>query len=204
MGKTKTNTVEVRQLLELMEKLYSGALLSTGPKVKGLIEHDGKQWVSTGGAFGQCAKLQRVVPRQEWTGEVFESPKPHGTYTPETFYTGRLVRHRGQEWVMMDVVLTITAESGADEQTYAGTPACADGAGKPATQSAPTLEKGKPLPDGIPEEIEVDVGGRTARWKQAHVVGVVSGKLICQFVGGRRLKTPVSGKDISWRVPLAA
>ena len=192
MGKTKTN-LEVRQLLDLMEKLYSGALLATGPKVKGLIEYNGKRWVSTGGCFSQSANLQMVVPRQEWIGEVFEGVKPRGTCAPGTFYTGRLVRHRGQEWVITGEVLTITAESGADVPADATT----------ATQAMPTLEKGKPLPDDIPEEIEVDVGGRTARWEQAHVVGVVSGKLVCQFVGGRRLKTPVSGKDISWRVPLA-
>ena len=119
MGKTKTNLVEVRQLLAQMEKLYSGALLATGPKVKGLIEYNGKQWVSTGDCFGQWANLQMVVPRQEWTGDVFENIKPHGTYAPETFYTGRLVRHRGKEWVMTGKVLTITApaaESGAGQR----------------------------------------------------------------------------------------
>ena len=194
MGKTKTSRVEVQQLLAQMEKLYSGASLAKGPKVKGLIEYNGKRWVSTGGCFSQWAELRMVVLRQDWMGEVFENAKPHGTYAPETFYTGRLVRHRGTEWVMTGEVLTITTESGADVQTYDGTP---------ATQAMPTPKKGKPLPGGIPEVIEVDVGGRTARWKQAHVVDVVSGKLVCQLVGGQRLKTPVSGKDISWRVPLA-
>ena len=193
MGKTRTDHVEVRQLLAQMEKLYSGALLAKGPKVKGLIEYNGKRWVSTGGCFSQWAELRMVVLRQEWTGEVFENIKPHGTYAPGTFYTGRLVRYRGKEWVMTDVVLTITAESGADVP--------ADGT--PATQAVPAPVKGKPLPDGIPEVIDVDVGGRAARWEQAHVVDVVSGKMVCQLVGGRRLKTPVSGKDISWRVPLA-
>ncbi len=173
---------EARQLLAQAEKLYSGSLLAQGSKVKGLIQYDGQQWVSTGGCFSQWAKLQRVVPRQDWTGEVFDKSKPHGTCTPETFYTGRLVQHRGQEWVMTDEVLTITilaassVESTADVQTHDETP---------ATQAAPTPKKIKSLPDGIPEMIEVDVGGRTARWEQAQVVGVVSGKLVCQLAGGQ-------------------
>jgi len=137
-----------------------------------------------------CTTHSRLMCTTRDRGCVPLDPRVgRGTIPPENF------------WLE---VLTITAESGADVQTYAETPACADDAGKPTTQAVPTLEKGKPLPDGIPEEIEVDVGGRTAQWKQAHVVGVVSGKMVCQFVGGRRIKTPVSGKDISWRVPLAA
>ncbi len=88
------------------------------------------------------------------------------------------------------------ASDRASVQTHVTTPPAEPGpkAAKP---------NGKKLPDGIPEMIEVDVGGRTARWEQAQVVGVVAGKLICQLVGGQRLKTPVSGHDISWRVPLA-
>jgi len=201
------NSVESRQLLAQAEKLYSGALLATGTKVKGLIDYGGKQWVSTGGCFSQWADLQRVVPRQDWTGEVFvhrmlcKKTKPHDTYTPATFYTGRLIQHRGQEWVMTDEVLTVTAqaassaENSAEVQTHVETP---------AAQATPAPKKSKPLPDGIPEMIEVDMGGRTAHWESAQVVSVVSGKLVCQLAGGQRLKTPANGQDITWRVPQAA
>ncbi len=82
------NPIEAQQLLAQAEKLYSGALLATGPKVKGLIEYSGQHWVSTGGCFGQWADLHRVVPRQDWTGEGFEKANPRGH-----------IRRRRSTWV---------------------------------------------------------------------------------------------------------
>jgi predicted RNA methylase len=74
----------------------------------------------------------------------------------------------------------------------------------PTPVETPAKPSGKGLPDGIPETVEVDVGGRTARWERAQVMGVVSGKLVCQLAGGQQVKTPVCGKGISWRTQLAA
>jgi hypothetical protein len=73
----------------------------------------------------------------------------------------------------------------------------------PPPVETPAKPSSKKLPDGIPEMIEVDIGRRTARWERAQVIGVVSGKLVCQLAGGQRLKTPAVGMGISWRVPQA-
>ncbi len=101
---------------------------------------------------------------------------------------------------MSDDVLTITVppassgESGADVQTRVE---------PPVTQAPSAPKKNKPLPDGIPETIEVDIGGRVPHWERAQVVGVVSSKLVCQLAGGQRLKIALAGRDIAWRVPAA-
>jgi hypothetical protein len=59
------------------------------------------------------------------------------------------------------------------------------------------------LPDDIPEVIEVDVGGRVPQWIAATIVKVVGGKqLTCRRSDGHGdLKTPIYGRDITWRVP---
>jgi len=115
--------LEAARVFALAERLCSSELLAHGPKVKGLIEHAGRLWVSTGGCWGDWAGLQRVVPRLAWQGAVFESVKPFGSYdsdaedggasvaccTTQTFYGGRLIRHRGKEFVITDERLRVCA-----------------------------------------------------------------------------------------------
>lgn len=74
----------------------------------------------------------------------------------------------------------------------------------------------KDLPVDIPTVIEVDVGERTPKWIAAttphcaHAVGAsvikVAGsqQLVCRRSDGRGdLKTPIYGRDITWRMPAA-
>ena len=61
------------------------------------------------------------------------------------------------------------------------------------------------LPDGVPEVIEVDVGGRTPVWVAALIVKVDGQKMMCRRAdNGEPYKTKLYGRDIEWRVPLAA
>ena len=58
------------------------------------------------------------------------------------------------------------------------------------------------LPDGVPEVIEVDVGGRTPLWVAASIVKVDGQKMMCRRAdNGDLYKTKLYGRDIEWRVP---
>jgi hypothetical protein len=60
----------------------------------------------------------------------------------------------------------------------------------------------KPLPEGIPEEIEVDLG-HFAGWKKAQVVRADGHWLTYRFPddGEATKKVQLQGRDILWRVP---
>ena len=72
-----------------------------------------------------------------------------------------------------------------------------------AAQPVKPIKRPAGLPDDIPEVIEVDVGGRVPQWIAATIVKVVGGKqLTCRRSDGHGdLKTPIYGRDITWRVP---
>jgi predicted RNA methylase len=70
----------------------------------------------------------------------------------------------------------------------------------------PTMPKRpKELPADIPAVIEVDVGERAPQWIAATIVKVTrSQQLVCRRSDGRgELKTPIYGRDITWRTPAA-
>ena len=71
------------------------------------------------------------------------------------------------------------------------------------TQPVKPIKRPAGLPDDIPEVIEVDVGGRVPQWIAATIVKVAGGKqLTCNRSDGRgEFKTPIYGRDITWRVP---
>ena len=70
-------------------------------------------------------------------------------------------------------------------------------------QPAKPIKRPAGLPADIPEVIEVDVGDRTPQWIAAAIVKVTGGKqLTCNRSDGRgEFKTPIYGRDITWRVP---
>jgi hypothetical protein len=88
------------------------------------------------------------------------------------------------------------------------TPSTSDGvalsAARPATaQPVKPIKRPAGLPADIPEIIEVDVGSRTPQWIAAVIVKVSGGKqLMCRRSDGHgEFKTPIYGRDITWRVP---
>ena len=89
-----------------------------------------------------------------------------------------------------------------------------DGSAQNSERVAVTLEvkhqstaprRPKDLPTDIPTVIEVDVGERTPQWITATIIKVAgSQQLVCRRSDGRGdLKTPIYGRDITWRMPTA-
>jgi hypothetical protein len=69
-------------------------------------------------------------------------------------------------------------------------------------ETAPAVKVAPRLPAGVPEVIEIDVGGREPQWVTATVVKVSGPQLICKLDhSGEVRKTKVIGRDIEWRVP---
>ncbi len=69
--------------------------------------------------------------------------------------------------------------------------------------TTPSVQLSPRLPAGVPEVIEIDVGGREPKWVIASVVKVSGQQLLCRLnETGETRKANLIGRDIEWRVPV--
>jgi hypothetical protein len=70
--------------------------------------------------------------------------------------------------------------------------------------ASPPAAPVKGLPDGIPEQIEIDIGGQKPRWVTATIIKVSGQRLTCRLDRDTLRETKVYARDIEWRVPVVA
>ena len=70
--------------------------------------------------------------------------------------------------------------------------------------ASPEATQVKSLPDGIPEKIEIDVGGQKPHWVTATIVKVSGQRLTCRLDSNTLRETKLYARDIEWRVPVVA
>ncbi len=93
---------------------YSGSLLANSDRIRGVFRHADRLWVCVGYGGSQArpgvtAEAHEIVSPDQYTGPTFANPKRHDEYSgPEDFYAGRLVRYRGQRYVITTARLKIT------------------------------------------------------------------------------------------------
>lgn len=121
---------------------------------------------------------------------------PHDTFKPLTSILTTMYRLE----VAADGPLASTLEPSAKaeapcvaSESHAAAPAPAE------NRAAPRPARAKNLPADILRVVEVDTGGRAARWERAEIMKVASGRLTCQLADGRRVTLPLYGRDIAWR-----
>ena len=82
-------------LRQQIEDAYSGDRIADEKPIRKPLTYDGKLWVGTSG------DARRIVPRAEYAGacHTYRERSKHRVYG-ESFYTGMIVQHRGQEYVI--------------------------------------------------------------------------------------------------------
>ena len=106
-------------LRQQIEDAYSGDRIADEKPIRKPLTYDGKLWVGTSG------DARRIVPRAEYAGacHTYRERSKHRVYG-ESFYTGMIVQHRGQEYVITHerLVADRPAEQPAPQLSAPATP----------------------------------------------------------------------------------